>query len=766
MLNLSVFAQTTHTWTGATDSDWGNASNWNSSQVPAAGDHVIISNAAFSPLLNANREVGDLTIDSGAVLNLESYNLTIHGDWVNEGTLISGFSTVIFSGTTSQSISGNQTFYNLKIENEGGVNNISGSDSIVNVLSILYGNFYTHDSIVFISNVNGTASLDELGGSITGKVTVQRYINVTSDDWRFLSSPISNFSFVQVADDFWTSGIIGSTYPSEPFISLYYYDETDSGTSDIGYAWPASVSESFPTGAGFMAYMGTSSIADVVDYYGNLNTGSVSLPVTYTLTDTVSDGWNLVGNPYASALDWNDTTITRVNMDNAFYIWNAESGVYASYVDGIGSNGGTNVIASGQSFYVRSNDVNPVLTVTESSKTTGTDPFLKTTSGTSYFSMKIENSAGTDEAVIRPRAGATENFDAEFDAHKMFSSNWNIPSVYSTDSHDNYYSINQFDPGQIEIPIYVNTGISEMHEITFDGVESFDNLTCVLLEDLHTGVIYDLRTVNSISVFVSDTTWWPRFILRTGAWMEIQAADATCYNEDDGEINLAQQSDELFSLNVYNQFGGLVSSETALYQIASVSNLNPGMYVTEFTNQTCGLLLDTVFIEEPEWIQASFTASADTVFIPAESGEISFTNASLNADYYTWDFGDAVTCSLVNPTHTFSTPGSYSVKLTAHQSATCYNEFELPVEVISNLSLDETIAQQPEISLTGNQLQITSKSGGFVEVYSISGQLLFSQQMTSDQMVFELEKMAAQYLVVSVTYNGMRYSEKILNTSL
>lgn len=45
--------------------------------------------------------------------------------------------------------------------------------------------------------------------------------------------------------------------------------------------------------------------------------------------------------------------------------------------------------------------------------------------------------------------------------------------------------------------------------------------------------------------------------------------------------------------------------------------------------------------------------------------EIRFTNASENADSYTWDFGDGTTSTDPNPTKTYTKPGLYTVRLTA-----------------------------------------------------------------------------------------------------
>lgn len=65
----------------------------------------------------------------------------------------------------------------------------------------------------------------------------------------------------------------------------------------------------------------------------------------------------------------------------------------------------------------------------------------------------------------------------------------------------------------------------------------------------------------------------------------------------------------------------------------------------------------------PEPVKSFFTHSgAEQLNI---NEEIRFTNASENADSYSWDFGDNTTSTEVNPTKIYTSPGLYTVKLKA-----------------------------------------------------------------------------------------------------
>ena len=63
--------------------------------------------------------------------------------------------------------------------------------------------------------------------------------------------------------------------------------------------------------------------------------------------------------------------------------------------------------------------------------------------------------------------------------------------------------------------------------------------------------------------------------------------------------------------------------------------------------------------------------------------EVSFTNATTNADTYAWDFGDTGISALENPTHTYAAAGTYTVTLTATNEC---GSVEMTTEVTVSLA--------------------------------------------------------------------------------
>jgi hypothetical protein len=73
------FGQTAKTWTGATSTNWGTASNWSPSGVPGSSDNITIPNVTNDPVLDASRTAGTITFQSGASLDFGTYTLTASG---------------------------------------------------------------------------------------------------------------------------------------------------------------------------------------------------------------------------------------------------------------------------------------------------------------------------------------------------------------------------------------------------------------------------------------------------------------------------------------------------------------------------------------------------------------------------------------------------------------------------------------------------------------------------------------------------------------
>lgn len=106
---------------------------------------------------------------------------------------------------------------------------------------------------------------------------------------------------------------------------------------------------------------------------------------------------------------------------------------------------------------------------------------------------------------------------------------------------------------------------------------------------------------------------------------------------------------------------------------ASSGNFNVTLIVT--SSAGC---MDTLvqMISTPVLPQSNFTFQIDTC-----SRTVNFTNASQNATSYSWNFGEATTSTQTNPSHTYTTNGTFNVRLIAITAAGCRDTTIIPVPV-------------------------------------------------------------------------------------
>lgn len=123
-------------------------------------------------------------------------------------------------------------------------------------------------------------------------------------------------------------------------------------------------------------------------------------------------------------------------------------------------------------------------------------------------------------------------------------------------------------------------------------------------------------------------------------------------------------------------------TETGLYNVTLLVTDSNGCAAPNLINYQVDYTWDA------SNMAASFTSVEDNQcdFLDAE-----FTNTSIQGDTFEWDFGDGTpTSNLENPSHTYTSPGSYLVTLTVSDSQGCFNDaietyqisYEGPIEAL------------------------------------------------------------------------------------
>jgi hypothetical protein len=247
-------------------------------------------------------------------------------------------------------------------------------------------------------------------GSISGNAYVRSY--VTAGKWHSITSPVSSAT----ADSYYLGG--------SPDVWLKEYSEATNS-----YTYITDLTTPLGDMKGWMIWI-DGSTAQTFTLNGPLRSGPVgsnnNMVCTYDTT-----GYNFVGNPYTSALDWDASSgWTKTNLEDAIYVYN--NGNWATYVSGTGANGGSQYIAMNQGFFVRVDTTGSsfpkygTLIISRDACVHNNVSFLKSAKAgneNEVLRLEVDNGSLSDETVIRIKASATEGWDKNLDAHKLFSFN-------------------------------------------------------------------------------------------------------------------------------------------------------------------------------------------------------------------------------------------------------------------------------------------------------------------------------------------------------
>jgi hypothetical protein len=484
-------------WTGNTSSDWNTASNWACNTVPIATTDVLIPNVLTNYYPNILTGItglcNNLTIQAGSSLVLTQGTIQINGLLSNSGSFDAQAGTVNFAGTNLQTIAAS-SFLNDKIENlsinSSAVVTNAGSLNISGTLLANSGTFNTGDALTLISNLTQTAFIDGSGsGTITGNVTMQRYLDVAFG-YKYFSSPFSNTS----VGDF--NPYMDLVDPVTSFPNFYTYDEnredTD-GNDATGWKAYTTSTNSLAILKGYALNFGdTSAPPKTVEITGTVNNGNQQITL-YNHGRFYTQGFNLVGNPYPSPIDWDATGWTKTDIDNAIYFFTAGStnqytGTYTSYVDGISTDGSSShIIPSMQGFFVHVSDgtsmVTATLGLTNPVRTDNSIPqeFLKVREPEKAALIRItaafENEVNTDPAVLYFPHFAELSFEKDKDALKLMNTDIRVPNLYSLTPENKKLSINALPkPGSSDlkkIPLGLKT---EQDGWMLIGLKDLENL--------------------------------------------------------------------------------------------------------------------------------------------------------------------------------------------------------------------------------------------------------------------------------------------------
>jgi len=338
-----------------------------------------------------------------------------------------------------------------------------------------------------------------------GQAYLEQYL--TKDVWHMVSSPVSN----EVNEVYLWNYLVQFIEPTGGWIYLNlplniplnvgegYFDWNY--TVDPNGLWPAS--------------------PDSAVFKGALNYQDVNLVLSNT-DASPSSGWNLLGNPFPVALEWNGHTDWNLNNVAAtMYIFdNSGGGNYLTwnYNLGNGTNPNGGFIAATQGFWVRTADTTGTaasLTIPASQRFHNNATFLK--SGNEMLADQLMITATgngqMDKTIVGFYELASETYDPQFDGLYLKP---NVESISLYSALKGYrYALNEMSSIQncSSVPLSFEVISSGIHKLVFSGIESFSQDQQIYLEDKKDHVIIDLQEQTEYEFFGDPDDLKSRFVI-------------------------------------------------------------------------------------------------------------------------------------------------------------------------------------------------------------------------------------------------------------
>ncbi|MFL5763719.1 MAG: T9SS type A sorting domain-containing protein [Bacteroidia bacterium] len=449
----------------------------------------------------------NLTLGSTLTFNSNNFNITVNGNWSSSATFVaSAGKSVTFSGTTSQTVSntsGTTTFKRLVINNTAGVTLTSGTYNLNEVLTVSNGTFNTGGRpFTMTSTAAQTARIAPIAGTgaIAGNFTIQRFITARDTTWADLSSPVQSTTFND-----WDNELPAVSYTDNPpndYASAATYDEMADA-----YVPVTSSGTSLNAGQGFEVFLSG-------DYsYANfpattLTTVGVPNQGDFDLSSSVSNtvqGWNLVGNPFASSISWSSVYTASGGAGSGMYDYFEMYDYTIADWNGYTSASGQE-IGSTQGFWVYGLAGPMTLIIPESAKTTSSNSSLKAGERMQpYFTLKLSSTTSKAAHIFKVSAegdgiDALDSKDIPF--HK--SINATTPEMYTMleGKKINIFSFNSANENY-SIPLRTKVSVAGKYRLDPAGYSFIPEYTCVKLLDKQSGEVIDLNDGNGYC-FMAD----------------------------------------------------------------------------------------------------------------------------------------------------------------------------------------------------------------------------------------------------------------------
>jgi len=297
-------------------------------------------------------------------------------------------------------------------------------------------------------------------------------------------------------------------------------------------------------------------------FSGFINTGTYNIPVSSENTDAFEyQGWNLIGNPYPSSIDFESITISP-DINYNFYIYNSDNKNFEIYQQGgVSLNGADQYILPNQAFFIKT-DANTTFDIDNTSRIHYFENAKNSNIISNVLKLQVTGNSLSDETAVLFNNEATNLFDYQFDAVKFINPNSESPNLYTIISEDNTpLAINtlKHETSNPVIPLYFESGSSGDYIINVSEF-LFDEGISVSLKDMLDNNTYDLETHPSYNFTYQEGDDPYRFQLIFNGIINIDDLDI------ENDINIFSYDNNIFinseyenaNVKIYNLKGQLL----------------------------------------------------------------------------------------------------------------------------------------------------------------------------------------------------------------
>jgi len=344
---------------------------------------------------------------------------------------------------------------------------------------------------------------------------------------------------------------------------------------------------------------------------GTLNTGTVNVKLWYKqnnflgytndplLANAAVRGYCLVGNPYASAINWekynrnstvaNSSIYGADTLSSTIYLFNPTNKQYEAYMQKTGAisvadtttnidpgtavGSATNMIASGQGFFVRASATIQTLSFRETAKTTAQPSPTKlnltmakviATNTTAEPLIRLQMSADsidTDEIVVRLNDKAHNNYFDTEDAADMGGISPEVSlSALSSDSVQLSISSLPFPKKTPQIvPLYVTASAAGQFQLKLTQLANLPPIYEVWLKDrlnndsvnMHAGTAYSFNIDPTNSATFGTNRF--QLVIDQNPALALSLLDFDAVKKSDGSLITWKVKDEYNSTTFYVQ---------------------------------------------------------------------------------------------------------------------------------------------------------------------------------------------------------------------